>query len=535
MLMRLFVIFAAVAAAQSRWAHEFAAARSLLLSHPNAKTPVENCISAAQKFDAAGENDELREPARQEYEACLPSLGSASARFFGRNGGLGKVTQDILGAEKFLGLLSKVPAAEGERAGLASTMAEAFYNAKEYDKAVKAAQMALKLNPSDASAFAILKLAQGRSGTVVADAITTAQSGANPNAGGNASTIIYSKTSKKKTPAPPSLLNPSSPDFWDKQLLAPMIAQSDLNPVSRTHLSPLLKSGGVTFRLVRVADLPANEQNHFSNAWGTYDMETSTIRFNLDAINADRVDYNSFYSKQPAKQVSFIAHNKPLDPQQMRFITERYMPLTIHEAGGHGNHGADLRKLLQVPKAPYTKETEILAFRLAAAYIVAERRKNPYYLADKGQWAKSRASIVQAWNESQAAGNSKAMVTHIDNKGYLYLPEVHNDPKNKISDYSKAISGMHGHCRGEFSEDCEKYLTALLPILWPNIKAIAQSNLNYLKLNPHDTATRLNLVKYIGDAVLTYRLDAPSAALMKKYYSDQDEAVSETESLISSQ
>lgn len=513
--MLVFVILAAFVTAETkRWPEEFAAARSSSEGLPSLKPGVEKCLAAAEAFEAA-EHKGTQEAARDEYSRCLPGLGPNTNRFFARSGGLGKITQNILGPAAFLELLRKTPASVRDRAGLASMTAEAFYNNGEFEKAEKASIAALKLNPNDQAAFAILKLSQGRSKNKEPTAVV-AQAPA-------VKTEVKQSNSKPsqlplsiRTVAqpPPSITLPPSPippngiqsDMLGAQLAGPLLVKSNENPVSKKYLSPILEAG-----------VPIRFANP-NNAWGSYDPRTGVIELNMALINGDLTQLNA----HRGTAIPLIAANSRLTPDQINHLTTRFMPLILHEVGGHAKNGNDLRRLMKTNSSPLTLDTEVFAWRIHCLYIEIEQRKDPAYLNDPAPWASFQQSAMGQWRRSRHERHLNRFVNYLRAfPAYADLPYARS---SSFEFMKEALTVVHNHCRHRFDQqECPQALIALTGMYDTATAAPFLHNIGYLQANPTDDVVRGQMVnRLLHDAIVFYRLDKKSAETSMRYYKDRE-------------
>lgn len=523
----VFVIFAALIYGESaRWSEEFAAARATLISVPSAKPAVEKCLATALAHEKAEGEDVLQQQAREQYSLCLPGLGPNTGRFFSRSGGLGVITQDILGPGAFLDVLHKTPASAGDRAGLASMTAEAFYNSGDFEHAAQAADAALKLNPDDKAAFAIYKLAHGRKKSDIreADSKPAAQSGA-PIARAlstKMSQLPLSLKLKAQPPPDPNSQVPVAPpviqsDFLGAQLQRPLLTKSDQNPVSRKYLSPLLRSGHGPIRFARNGQGP----------WGTYDTRTGGIELNLDSINQDLRQYNAHQASIGRPQVAPIGLNTTLSRAQIDHLTTRFMPLILHEIGGHATNGKDLRALLKVDHSPVGFDTEVFAWRLHCLYIEVEQRKDPSYLSDPAPWASFQRSAMHQWRASRSGNNPAGFANYLRSfYSYSNLPYTRaaNDDFKRIA---RDLETVQNSCRHQFDhQKCPRALSTLSQTLDPVTARNYLLNIHYLHANPGDHVTRARVVnQLIHAAIVFYRLDPKGVEIATKYYAAKESEV----------
>jgi hypothetical protein len=159
-----------LAALQKRWPRPLALIMQRLEEPPRESEPDRPAVSSSLKAAAAFlRADELQDAARveakavaaREFQAGLDALGPRSARFLEREGGLGVIAREVLGADTLVSILGR--GASDEPAGLLSMRAEALYFAGRYQEAARAAAEAWKLSAGqDKDALLILRSSEGR-------------------------------------------------------------------------------------------------------------------------------------------------------------------------------------------------------------------------------------------------------------------------------------------------------------------------------------------------------------------------------------
>lgn len=187
------------------------------------------------------------------------------------------------------------------------------------------------------------------------------------------------------------------PLFYDRQLHAAMIVRLKRNPVANEFAAPLLEAqGAVTIDIRGEADYPAIKE-----AWANYSRDGKTFVLNRDAVNADFQELNSQHAGDPSwKPIAPIASGQPLDPRQVALMADRYMPIVVHEVGGHARNYKELAQILGAP-APNVRETEIDALWLEAMTVAAERKINPGYLKDEAPYAVAAGGLVTKYWEAK--------------------------------------------------------------------------------------------------------------------------------------
>jgi hypothetical protein len=165
----------------------------------------------------------------------------------------------------------------------------------------------------------------------------------------------------------------AAPDM--EVLRAALIARLKRNPVAAEYAVPILEEkDGVTFAISSETD-----DAGLKGAWATYKRTSRTMVLNRDAIDSD-------LGASAAGRMDQIA--------------DRYMPVIVHELGGHARHYEQLAKILGAP-APNARETETNALRLEAMATAAERKINPNYLRDDKEYARTESTLVDKYWESK--------------------------------------------------------------------------------------------------------------------------------------
>jgi tetratricopeptide (TPR) repeat protein len=529
---------AAAAVVQRRWPRSLGLVEKRLAEKPADAAKTRPAVAAALKAGAAfaeSEGADAQAGPAKDFRAALDSMGAAKARFLGRQGGLGEIARAVLGDAAFVALLDDARQAGEETPDTPSIRAEALYQTGRFAEAAKQARAALGINPQDTQAYALLKLAEGRLGPSGDEA----GSGALPAGGSSrvarrvdpaAPAASLPASFRAAAAAPPALgataLDPGDPGSWDKQLLAPLLKHSDDNPVARAYLSPLINEHKVTIRLDREKDNADVKGN-----WGYYDLHTSVIHYNLDSINADIRQYDAFYAKDPARHVRPISSTRPLDAAQIEYVTGRFLPLAVHEAGGHGTHSEDLKRLLGAISAPLNKDTEVMAWRLEAAAIAAERRRDPRYLTEPTDWSKEENDWLGTWEESRRKGKPDMVVQYLDGMDtYQNLVHIGDDPAKMREWYSESIALVQGNCRLRYGAGCGAAITRLATLFPPQADADYEADRRYLDAHPHDDARRAAVMaELMKQAVAVDRLDPKGIAVVSSYYHDQEKRVSDLE------
>lgn len=409
---------------------------------------------------------------------------------------------------------------------------------KQYKEAVDLAARALKAEPGNLEALTVLHFAEGRaaaSAETPAPGKTAAPNAqAGPSPGADLPGAQLPRSFRRKAAPPPSApkpkpLDPKAPDYWDRQLLAPLLTHSDANPVAREYLSPLLKANKVTLRLERVKTNP-----ELNGVWGFFNLETSIIHYNLDAINDDIRQYDAFYAKTaPSRAVRPIRPTVPLDPAQIEYVTGRFLPLAVHEAGGHGTHASDLKQRLGSISAPINKDTEIMAWRLEAAAIELERRRDPRYLTEPTQWDSEENNWLRTWEDAHRQHASEEVVKFLDSMStYQNFVLIGSDPETTRRRYAAAVGLVQSVCRRRYDPTCSAAITRLATLYPTEAQALFESARSYLDSHPDDAAGRAEVMTRLSQtAIVQDRLDPKGITVVSGYYKEQEERVQRLEGL----
>jgi len=159
---------AVATALQKRWPRPLVLIQLRLNESSRDRPAVFSALQAAAEFLRV---DGLRGVARTDaktaaarnFRAGLDALGPSRGRFLGREGGLGEIAREVLGAEAFVNVLDETTADQAHAAGLLSVRAEALYDAGRHQEAAVAAREAWELSQKkDMEALTILRLSEGR-------------------------------------------------------------------------------------------------------------------------------------------------------------------------------------------------------------------------------------------------------------------------------------------------------------------------------------------------------------------------------------
>jgi hypothetical protein len=162
------------------------------------------------------------------------------------------------------------------------------------------------------------------------------------------------------------------------------------NPVAAEFAVPLLEdAGGVTIEFRGEAEDPG-----LKGVWACYKRDRKALVFNRDALNEDFA----------ARGIAPLGPGAAPSPAQSAELADRFMPVIVHEVGGHARNYADLQRLLGRP-GPNVRETETDALRLEAMATAAERKRNPSYLRDGGEYAKTESGLVDEYWKDKTRGS----------------------------------------------------------------------------------------------------------------------------------
>jgi len=408
--------------------------------------------------------------------------------------------------------------------------------AGDYASAQSAAELGLKRFPGDKNLLALYHEVKGRG---MPSPVTAAPAGnaailpvSEASAARSASTPLTPRGGLRRStvvPPPPggAILDPKAPDYWDRQLLSPLLRRSDGNAVAKEYLSPLIRAGKVTLRFVTPREDPS-----IAGAWGTYNPRTSIIKFNLDSVNKEISEHGSFYAKRsPERVVGAILPGKPMDAAQIEFVVGRFLPLAVHEAAGHGTHGDDLRRRLGTRSAPMNKDTEILSWRLEAAAIAEERRRDPSYLTEPTAWSRGEEDWLKVWKRSREMKLPEQIELYLDGMpAYSDLPNVSQDPKNKLPAIENAVALLPGRCRARYDAECAAAAATLVDVFPAKFRASLMPFLARLASHPEDARLRAEMINLIHQvAVVHYRLDPKGVSVVRAYYNEQERKVTALE------
>lgn len=405
----------------------------------------------------------------------------------------------------------------------------------DYAGAAVLAKQALAADPNDREALALYMSTKGRDAASAAPAPAPEVAprfarSSGPGVASAASAPTPAAASRRSrapavVPPAPGALDPKNPRFWDQQLLGPMLKESDANVVAREYLSPMIRADKVTIRVVRPVD------KEFKKDWGDYDSQTSVIRYNLDKINDEIGEYDAYYAKQPAKRVAPISGTRPLNAAQIEFLAHRFLPLAVHEAGGHGTHGEDLRKLLGRNSMPNDIDTEVLSWRMEAAAIADERRRDPNYLKESTPWANLENEWMRVWNKSREKGGTALIDSYLDSMGYRKMfNAIKSDSAVIHHEIARSIELLQSHCRQIFDAACQKAADLLTPNIDRDQNPSFKNAEIAFRKNPSDASARAAFVNELYAAtIVDNQLDSKGLKIATTYYKNQAARVSSLE------
>ena len=206
----------------------------------------------------------------------------------------------------------------------------------------------------------------------------------------------------------------ASPGSMEEALQAAVLSRMKRNPVAAEFAAPILEEkDAVAFVLRSEAD-----DASLKGAWATYKRNTRTVLLNRDAIASDLGES--------------LDRGGPT-PRQLERLADRYLPVFVHELGGHARHYEQLARILGAP-APNARETETNALRLEAMTVAAERKTNPNYLRDRNEYARTESDLVDKYWESKEQRDPAVFsdfVTAVP--GYRKIPPA--DAGSPVADY----------------------------------------------------------------------------------------------------
>ncbi len=535
-----------------RWPQPYKALRQRLAEQSQAKAQttesVVSILLAAADFIRAEhapepERANRKSAAGDAFRVGLDGLGADASRFLGRDGGLGEIARDVLGQDEFLRLLDSLSENERGTASVLSIRAEALYGAGRYAEALTVAREVLRSEPNNREMLTVSKFSEDR----VASRASDKAAGPPPPASAKATSIGGPIAASVDLPeatlpaafrhasvSPPPLgkagaLDPKAPDYWDRQLLAPLLVHSDANPVAREYLSPLILDHKVKIKLESLKENPELEGD-----WGYYDVETGVIHYNLDDINDEIRHYDAYYGRRdPARRLALISSARPLDPAQVQFLAGRFLPLAVHEAGGHATHSAELARRLGALSGPLNKDTEIMAWRLEAAAIAAERRNDPRYLTEATPWARAENDWVRTWQRSRSDTKPRMVTDYLDGmSAYSHLVRIGQDPEAVRHRYAESIVLVQANCRVSYGPSCGATINLLAGLYPEKQRDKLLEARTYLDAHPKDDVTRGRVMNALmHQAVEVDRLDPRGITVVAEYYAEEEKRVARLESL----
>ncbi len=225
---------------------------------------------------------------------------------------------------------------------------------------------------------------------------------------------------------PPVVPRKPAPDAGQEALRAALISRLKRNPVAAEFAVPILEEkDGVTLTIRAEAD-----DASLKGAWAQYKRTSRTLVLNRDAIDSDLGE-----SLNPGEPTA----------RQLELLADRYLPVFVHELGGHARHYEQLAKILGAP-APNARETETNALRLEAMATAAERKTNPDYLRDDKEYARTESTLVDKYWESKEKRDPAIFGDFVDRRAGNYgkIPSAFAvDPAlAPVADYYRAEERM---------------------------------------------------------------------------------------------
>lgn len=159
----------------------------------------------------------------------------------------------------------------------------------------------------------------------------------------------------------------------EEALRAALLARLKRNPVAAEFAVPALEAKDGVEIVLR----SEFEDKSLKGAWAAYKRDSRTLVLNRDAISSDLGG-----------------------TADAAALADRYLPVFVHELGGHARHYEQLAKILGAP-APNARETETNALRLEAMAVAAERKSNPGYLRDDTEYSRTESALVDKYWESK--------------------------------------------------------------------------------------------------------------------------------------
>ncbi|HXT00733.1 MAG TPA: hypothetical protein VN915_08675 [Elusimicrobiota bacterium] len=204
---------------------------------------------------------------------------------------------------------------------------------------------------------------------------------------------------------PPAMPQRPTASSSDQVLRAALLARLKRNPVAAEFALPILEENDAPSIVLR----SEAEDASLRGAWATYKRDSRTLVLNRDAIASDLGG-----------------------TADAAALAERYLPVFVHELGGHARHYERLAKTLGAP-APNARETEIIALRLEAMAVAVERKTNPSYLRDDKEYAKTESSLVDKYWESKEKRDPALFSDFVSGvPGYKKIPFAAAGP---VADY----------------------------------------------------------------------------------------------------
>lgn len=177
------------------------------------------------------------------------------------------------------------------------------------------------------------------------------------------------------------------------------------NPVAAEFAVPLLDS--VAFQLKTEAQEPK-----LHGVIANYTRDASIMTLNRDAI-AEAIP-------------GFPASGAPA-PAQLLALADRFLPVIVHEIGGHARHYRDLAHLLGHP-GPNVIETEVYALWLEAMTTASRRKTDPSYLRGSTSYEQGESRLVDNYWEAKHKNDPAVFRAYVAaTPGYSQLPAATGD------------------------------------------------------------------------------------------------------------
>jgi hypothetical protein len=205
-----------------------------------------------------------------------------------------------------------------------------------------------------------------------------------------------------RPPARPSAPPPTAPVDEAALLRAALRARLPVNPVAAEFASPVAAGAEFPVELKR-----ESEDAALHGAWASYRRDRRALIVNRDVVEED-------------------ARARGVPPPGAAELADRFLPVFVHELGGHARHYAELAKLLGAP-GPSVRETEVCALWLEASAVAAERRLRPDYLRDGSGFAADEERLLEKYWESKRRGDFEVFRAYVAAQpAYARLPSAYD-------------------------------------------------------------------------------------------------------------